>query len=438
MIYQCLLVLVIADGISTRLCIADELPAGVANTQNPADISLTPQQSLEKITVPAGFNVTLFAGEPDLRRPIAFDFDDRGRLWVVENYAHPVWDKDNQSDRVLIFQDTDNDGTFDTRKVFWDKGRYLSAIAVGHGGVWLGNTPELIFIADKDGDDVPDGPAVTVLDGFQISSNNVLNNFHWGPDGMLYGAIGLSEKSKIGKPGSNDKQRTVISRGLWRMDPITHDFEVIADGMVNPWGADFNQYGDLFTTNTVIAHLWHIVPGMYCQRRATEGDYQYVYERVQSNANHLHWGGGAWTSSRESTDLHSVAGGGHAHCGAMVYLGDNWPAKYRGALFTNNLHGNRVNSDVLVPHDSTYVAEHADDFLFGNDPWFRGLTIKYGPDGTVFVSDWHDFGECHDSDGSHRSSGRIYRISYGTPKTFQGDLRKMTNLELGELHSATN
>lgn len=438
MIYQCLLVLVIADGISTRLCIADELPAGVTNTQNPADISLTPQQSLEKITVPAGFNVTLFAGEPDLRRPIAFDFDDRGRLWVVENYAHPVWDKDNQSDRVLIFQDTDNDGTFDTRKVFWDKGRYLSAIAVGHGGVWLGNTPELIFIADKDGDDVPDGPAVTVLDGFQISSNNVLNNFHWGPDGMLYGAIGLSEKSKIGKPGSNDKQRIVISRGLWRMDPITHDFEVIADGMVNPWGADFNQYGDLFTTNTVIAHLWHIVPGMYCQRRATEGDYQYVYERVQSNANHLHWGGGAWTSSRESTDLHSVAGGGHAHCGAMIYLGDNWPAKYRGALFTNNLHGNRVNSDVLVPHDSTYVAEHADDFLFGNDPWFRGLTIKYGPDGTVFVSDWHDFGECHDSDGSHRSSGRIYRISYGTPKTFQGDLRKMTNLELGELHSATN
>jgi putative membrane-bound dehydrogenase-like protein len=437
-VYQCLLALIIANGLLTRVCVAEELPAGVTNTQNPADISLTPQQSLGKITVPAGFNVTLFAGEPDLRRPIAFDFDDRGRLWVVENYAHPVWDKDNQSDRVLIFEDTDNDGTFDTRKVFWDKGRYLSAIAVGHGGVWLGNTPELIFIADRNADDVPDGPPVTVLDGFQVSSNNVLNNFHWGPDGWLYGAIGLSQKSKIGKPQSDDKQRTVITRGLWRMDPISHEFEVIADGMVNPWGADFNQYGDLFTTNTVIGHLWHIVPGMYCQRRATEGDYQYAYERIQSNANHLHWGGGAWTSSRESTELHSVAGGGHAHCGAMVYLGDNWPTKYHGALFTNNLHGNRVNSDVLVPHDSTYVAEHADDFLFGNDPWFRGLSIKYGPDGTVFVSDWHDFGECHDSDGSHRSSGRIYRISYGTPKAFQGDLLKMTNLELGELHVATN
>ena len=185
-IYQWLLVLVIAYGLIPCFCVADELPVGVANTQNPADISLTPQQSLEKITVPAGFNVTLFAGEPDLRRPIAFDFDDRGRLWVVENYAHPVWDKDNQSDRILIFEDTDNDGTFDTRKVFWDKGRYLSAIAVGYGGVWVGNTPELTFIADKDGDDVPDGPPVAVLDGFQISSNNVFNNFHWGPDGWLY------------------------------------------------------------------------------------------------------------------------------------------------------------------------------------------------------------------------------------------------------------
>ena len=115
MLCRYLLVLVIAHELSIRLCVGDELPVGVTNTQNPADISLTPQQSLQKITVPQGFNVTLFAGEPDLRRPIAFDFDDRGRLWVVENYAHPVWDKDNQSDRVLIFEDTDNDGTFDTR-----------------------------------------------------------------------------------------------------------------------------------------------------------------------------------------------------------------------------------------------------------------------------------------------------------------------------------
>ena len=173
--------------------------------------------------------------------------------------------------------------------------------------------------------------------------------------------------------------------------------------MVNPWGADFNEYGDLITSNTVLAHLWHIVPGMYCERRASEQDNPYAYNRIQSITDHLHWGGGGWQASRAPTSgkgnsrksgnnkqpsrqdtedpdshyhTHSVAGGGHAHCGAMIYLGDNWPQQYRGTFFTNNLHGNRVNNDVLVPAKSTYVGIHGEDFLFGNDPWFRGMSIK--------------------------------------------------------------
>ena len=412
----------------------DDLPPGVVNTQNPKDISLSPAESLKRITVPDGFRVTLFAGEPDLRRPIAFDFDDRGRLWVVENYSHPVWKADGGSDRILILEDSNHDGQFDQRKVFWDKGRYLTGIAVGYGGVWIANTPELAFIPDRDGDDVPDSEPIAMLDGFQKSTNNVLNNFHWGPDGWLYGAIGLSTASLVGEPGTPKAERTRITRGIWRYHPIHHDFEVVADGMVNPWGADFNEYGDLFTANTVIAHLWHIVPGMYCQRRAAEGDNPYAYGRIQSIANHWHWGGGVWQSSRKNEEHHSAAGGGHAHCGGMIYLGDNWPKKYRGTFFTNNLHGNRVNNDRLVPKNSTYVGVHADDLLFGNDPWFRGMSIKYGADGGVYISDWHDIGECHDTDGSHRSSGRIFKVVYGQPEKRSVDLQRLTALELAEWH----
>jgi putative membrane-bound dehydrogenase-like protein len=416
----------------------DDLPRGVVNTQDPKDISLTPAESLKRITVPEGFHVTLFAGEPDLRRPIAFDFDDRGRLWVVENYSHPVWKADGGSDRILILEDTDHNGRFDKRTVFWDKGRYLTGIAIGHGGVWIANTPELSFIPDRDGDDTPDSEPIPMLDGFQISKNNVLNNFHWGPDGWLYGAIGLSTQSLVGAPGAPKAERVRITRGIWRFHPVDHKFESVAEGMVNPWGADFNEYGDLITANTVIAHLWHIVPGMYCQRRAAERDNPYAYGRIQSIANHLHWGGGVWQSSRKNDDHHSVAGGGHAHCGGMVYLGDNWPKKYRGTFFTNNLHGNRVNNDRLVPKNSSYVGVHADDFLFGNDPWFRGMSIKYGSDGGVYISDWHDIGECHDSDGSHRSSGRIYKVVYGKPEKPAIDLQRLTALELAELHLHSN
>jgi len=443
--------------LSIAVIAADDFPQGVSNSQNPADVSLSPQESLARITVPDGFNVTLFAGEPDIRRPIAFDFDDRGRLWVVENYSHPTWTKDNATDRIVILEDTDNDGKFDKRKLFYDTGRYLTGIALGHGGVWIANTPELSFIPDRNHDDVPDNNPEVMLDGFQISTNNVVNNFHWGPDGWLYGAIGLSSKSLVGKPGTPEDQRVPITRGIWRFHPVTHVFEKVAEGMVNPWGADFNAYGDLITANTVIAHLWHIVPGMYCERRANERGNPYAYGRIQTIANHLHWGGGGWQSSRapanqkapknkeeanhdhdDGYQQHSVAGGGHAHCGAMIYLGDNWPDDYRGAFFTNNLHGSRVNHDRLVPKRSTYVGEHAKDLLFGNDPWFRGMSIKYGPDGGVYVSDWHDFGECHDSDGSHRSSGRIYKFVFGTTAKPQTHLQDKSSFELADLHLHRN
>ena len=454
-----LAVLISAAMLDIPIC-ADDLPTGVANTQNPGDVSLTPQESLARITVPDGFRATLFAGEPDVRRPIAFDFDDRGRLWVVENYSHPHWNKDGASDRIVILADTDHDGTYDERKIFWDKGRYLTGLAIGHGGVWIANTPELSFIADRDHDDVPDAEPVVMLDGFQISTNNVLNNLHWGPDGWLYGAIGLSSTSLVGTPGAPKDQRTAITRGIWRFHPIDRVFEKVAEGMVNPWGADFNEFGDLLTSNTVLAHLWHIVPGMYCERRASEQDHPYAYGRIQSIANHLHWGGGQWQQSRnpssrkkggkaaqqqprdddhdEEYHQHSVAGGGHAHCGAMIYLGDNWPDKYRGTFFTNNLHGNRVNNDRLIPKRSTYVGAHSDDFLFGNDPWFRGMSIKYGSDGGVYISDWHDYGECHDSDGSHRTSGRIYKVVHGKPEAHSFDLQTKSNLELVRLHRHSN
>jgi putative membrane-bound dehydrogenase-like protein len=418
--------------------VADDLPPGIEDTQNPADVSLSPSESLARIQVPDGFHVTLFAGEPAVRRPIAFDFDDRGRLWVIENYSHPNWDEGESPDRVVILEDTNYDGRFDRKKVFWDKGRYLTGIAYGHGGIWIANTPELSFIPDRDGDDVPDTEPVVKLDGFQIAKNNAVNNLHWGPDGWLYGAIGSSTASSVGKPGANPDDRTPITRGMWRYHPARETFEVIALGMVNPWGADFNEFGDLITTNTVIAHLWHIVPGMYCQRRPSEIDNPYAYVRIQSIADHLHWGGGQWQSSRVTDEHHSVAGGGHAHCGGMIYLGDNWPDQYRGKWFTGNLHGNRINSDRLVPKGSSYVGLHESDFLFANDPWFRSMSQKYGPDGGVFVSDWHDYGECHDTDGSHRSSGRIYKVVYGRPGKRQVNLLRASDAELVQLHTHRN
>lgn len=411
------------------------LPPGVRNDQDVRDKTISPQESLKRIQVPEGFEVTLFAGEPDLSQPIAFTFDDRGRLWVVQNFSHPHFKQVGQ-DRILIFEDQDGDGQFDSRKVFWDKGEYVTGIQFGHGGVWICNSPRLQFIPDRDGDDVPDGEAITILDGWNIQGkNNVFNNLNWGPDGWLYGCIGQNGKSLVGSPGANESERVFMSRGIWRYHPIQHKFEVVARGAVNPWGLDFDDHGEGFFTNCVLPHAWHLIPGAFYQRRSNETDFPDIYGRIPPIADHLHWAGGHWTSSRsgkgvEGKGTHSNHGGGHAHTGCMIYMGGNWPDKYRGTLFVGNIHGNRINNDVLSRSGSSYLASHGEDFLMGNHPWFRSLSQKYGHDGAVYISDWHDYGECHDHDGTHRTSGRIYKVSYGELKPVTVDLKKCTSMEL--------
>ena len=415
------------------------LPEGVSNSQDPRDQPLSPDESLARMCLPEGFQVTLFAAEPDVAQPIAFDFDDRGRLWVVECYSHPHWQPTGK-DRVVILEDTDHDGRFDQRRVFWDEGNYLSGIAVGHGGVYLCNTPQLIFIPDRDQDDQPDVPPAVLLDGWcRTNPSNVINNLNFGPDGWLYGCIGQNDESAVGAPGTPAEERQQISRGIWRDHPYDHQFEVVCLGAVNPWGLDFNEMGEGFFTNCVLAHLWHLVPGAYYERRAGEQDNPFVYQRMGPSCDHRHWAEGNWTNSRGGHGDHGSAGGGHAHTGAMIYLGDNWPARYRDTFFTGNLHGNRINNDQLLRSGSGYVGRHDEDFLLGRNPWFRCLTQKYGPDGGVFISDWHDVGECHDNDGSHRSSGRLFKIVYRSPEPpAQRDLGKLTDLELVALQSHPN
>lgn len=422
--------------------VADDLtlPAGVKNSQDPNDVPLSPQAALKRIKVPDGFNVTLFAGEPHVRQPIAFDFDDRGRLWVVECYSYRTW-KATGKDRILIFEDTDNDGQFDNRKVFWDKGNYLTGLALGFGGVWICNSPNFAFIPDRDGDDVPDSEPVELLDGWSTKGvHNVPNGLTWGPDGWLYGCNGITAPSKVGKPGTPENQRVDISCGIWRYHPSRHFFEVVAHGTTNPWGLDFDQYGQAFFTNCVIDHLWHLVPGAHYKRMFGEDYNPHIYQLMSACSDHLHWAGKEWTKARGG-EVHDELGGGHAHCGAMIYLADNWPAKYRGRVFTCNIHGNRVNQDILRRNGAGYTGTHAPDFLDANDPWFRGVELKYGPDGGVYITDWTDLGECHDTDGVHRDSGRIYKVVYGEPTTapsWPRDLTRLTDRELVNLLNHSN
>jgi putative membrane-bound dehydrogenase-like protein len=414
------------------------------------DGPLPPKLAAAKMTLPEGFRATLFAGEPDVKQPIAFTFDDRGRLWVAECYSYPKWLSDPKAgkDRILIFEDTDGDGKFDKRTVFHDKLANVSGIQFGFGGVWVCSTPNLLFIPDKNGDDVPDGPPQVVLDGWDLKAqHNVFNSLTWGPDGWLYGCNGILSHSKVGVPGTPADQRVAMDCGVWRYHPTKKKYEAVAHGTTNPWGLDFDEHGEMFITNCVIEHMFHVVPGGHYKRMFGNDINPNSYALMPSICDHIHWGGGNWTDSRSPTAstakpdayrAHSEAGGGHAHSGCMIYLGDNFPDRYRGGAFMCNIHGNRINHDVLERNGSTYVARHGKDFMLANDPWFRGLALQYGPDGGVYVIDWTDTGECHNYKVADKTNGRIYKITYGTPKAWKGDLAKLNDADLARLQEHKN
>ncbi len=393
-----------------------------------------------KMTVPEGFHVSLVAGEPDVVQPISFTFDDRGRMWVCECLSYPKW-AEKGSDRITIFE-KDKEGNFHKKKVFWDQGNYLTGIQLGFGGVWVCCAPNIYFIpTDFNGDDPkPTGEPQVVLNGWSTTGkHNVVNGLTWGPDGWLWGCNGITAPSNVGQPGCEEKDRTKISCGVWRYHPTRKEFEVVAHGTTNPWGLDFDDYGQAFITNCVIGHLFHVVPGGHYQRMFGADYNPYVYDYIKVCSDHLHWGGGAWTSSRSGQGVHSEAGGGHAHSGAMILLSDSWPDTYRNSIFMCNIHGNRVNNDTLERKGSGYVAHHAKDFLMANDPWFRGIVVQQGPDGAAYIADWSDTGECHNYDRVDRGTGRIYRVGFGPEKKGKAfDLSKLDEGMLIELQYEPN
>lgn len=386
------------------------------NSEKEAGEPLDALAALGKMKLPEGFTATVFAAEPEVMNPIAAATDALGRVWVAENFTYAergVRFDMKLNDRVIVLEDRDGDGVSDRRTVFADNLKILTGITVGRGGVWLMAPPQLLFIPDTDGDLIPDGPAQVKLDGFRTSLenyHNFANGLSFGPDGWLYGRCGASGPGEMGLPGSTDEQRIPIRGGMWRYHPERRVVEALVQGTTNPWGNDWNEYGDLFFINTVNGHFWQCIPGAHFVRPHTLDQNPHSYELIDMHADHWHFDTGkSWTASRNGAA--NDFGGGHAHIGMMIYQENVWPKEYRGKVMTVNMHGRRVNVESLKRHGSGYVASHEPDILLSDDVWFRGMELLPLPDGNVLLVDWSDIGECHEHSGVHRTSGRIYKIT---------------------------
>ncbi len=408
---------------------------GVAEAQdslrhNSGQPYLSPEETVKRFTLADGFEAKVFAAEPELINPIAMCFDERGRVWAIESFEYPKGTPPGQKpkDRIKIYEDTDGDHRADKITLFADGFNLATGIAVGHGGVFVGAAPDLLFVPiDKSGDK-PAGPPQVLLSGFgRHDTHELLNTFTWGPDGWLYGCHGVFTYSKVKRVAGvesaspqpdADEPAIDMNAAVWRYHPRTRKFEIFAEGTSNPWGIDFDNRGNMFLTCCVIPHLFHIIPGGRYIRQAGQNRNPYDFGQLKEISDHRHHEESGW-----------------AHAGCVVLDTELWPEELRGSVIFGSIHGNSIKRDVLKPNGSTFIASHAPDFLKSGDKNFRPVYQAIGPDGSIYITDWHDQWPCHQTppDAWDKERGRIYKIvRKGARPAPPSDMGKLSAEQLAE------
>ena len=407
---------VLAFFATSTLAQQDFIPRAQDKPPGPA---LSPGDALKRMTVPDGFTVELVASEPNIVNPVSMAFDEKGRVWVTESLEYPRKDAGKGRDRVKVLEDTDGDGRADKFTVFADGLNIPSGVAVGHGGVWVANSPDILFYPDADRDGTADGPPQVVVSGFGRDDTHELpNSLTWGPDGWLYGWNGVFNQSRIDYRG----KKYEFTCAIWRIHPKTRDFEVWCEGTSNPWGLAFNENGDAFASACVIDHFWHLTESGYYHRQG--GPYPPFTWKLESIVDFNHQKA--------------------AYCGVTYFDSAAFPEKYRGKFYMGNIHGNCINVDSVVKSGATYRAVNQTDFLSAHDAWFMPVVQKTGPDGSLYILDWYDQYHCYqdanrDPAGVDRLKGRLYRVRYQeTLRRANFDLGKCTDEELIALLGSAN
>lgn len=413
--------------------------------EKPPGPPVTAEEAVKRMTVPEGFSVEIVANEPDVVNPVGMFIDEKGRFWITESLEYPRREPGPGRDRVKVLEDTDGDGKVDKTTVFAEGLNIPSGIAVGHGGVWVANSPDILFMQDTDGDLKADKIEKVVTGFGRTDTHELPNSLTWGPDGWLYGLNGVFNYSDVKYAAENPNYDPKhpgwsFTCALFRIHPRTREFQIFAEGTSNPWGIAINGDGEFFISACVIDHLWHIVETAYYIRQG--GPYPPNTWPMRSIVNYTHQKA--------------------AYCGITWFDSPAYPEEYRNVLYFGNIHGGCINADIADPSGSTYkgrphpgfpaqqgafeneavakIGEGRDaklaDFLTANDAWFMPVVQKVGPDGCLYILDWYDRYHCYqdanaDPEGIEREMGRLYRVVYkGHKNTKAADLSQKSDDEL--------
>jgi putative heme-binding domain-containing protein len=412
---------------------------------------LSPSEALRQFQVADDLEVELVLSEPEISQPVFLNFDERGRMWVVEFRQYPqpaglrvvsrddfwraVYDRVPEApprhvrgaDRITIHEDTDGDGTFDRHKTFLEGLNIVTAVERGRGGVWVLHPPYLLFYPDADGDDTPDADPTVHLAGFGIEdTHSVANSLRWGPDGWLYGAQGSTVTGHMLRPGlDREPFLHTLGQGIWRYHPESRRFEFFAEGGGNTFGVEIDAKGRIFSGhNGGDTRGFHYVQGGYLRKGFEKHgplSNPYAFGFFEPIAHH-----------KTERFTHNF----------VICEGGALPAEYTGRLLgIEPLQGRVVLSDI-APEGSTFRTRDRSRPLTSRDPWFRPVDIKAGPDGAIYLCDWYDNQIAHyrAADGAmEKALGRIYRLkSKGAAPARAFDLGKLTSPELSEVLRSEN
>ena len=374
----------------------------------------SPDDAVKRMKVADGLQVSLVACEPMIRQPVTMSFDDQGRIWAIQylQYPNPAglkavkvdeflrtkYDKlpeppprgPKGEDRITILSDPDEHGRYRKAKDFVGGLNLASGMCLGHGGVFVAQSPYLLFYPDRNGDDVPDGDPEVLLTGFGMEDAHAFpNSLQWGPDGWLYGAQGSTVSANI--------RGIEFQQGIWRYHPLTKEFELFAEGGGNTWGVDFDRHGNLIAgTNFGGVAMLHQVQGGYYVKNfgkhgALHNPHTYGY------FDHVPCQGFQ---------------GGHVTCGGIIYEGGALPERFQHAYLAANLLSNKLYWYNLDPKGSSFTSRLGGELLAANDTWFRPVDCLTGPEGALYVADWYDKRATHldPIDNWDRTNGRIYKI----------------------------
>ncbi|HEY1066965.1 MAG TPA: PVC-type heme-binding CxxCH protein, partial [Pirellulales bacterium] len=322
----------------------------------------SPDPELERATfeVCDGFEVSLYAADPLLAKPIQINFDAAGRMWVASSSVYPqIKPGQEATDKVIVLEDSDHDGKADKTTVFADGLLIPTGVEPGFGGAFVANSTELVHFEDTNDDGKADKKRV-VLSGFGTEdTHHIIHTFRWGPDGAMYFNQSIYIHSHVETPWG---VRRLGGGGIWRWRPDDLRMDILCKGMVNSWGHDFDDFGQSWATDGAGFQGIHWI---------TPGATYFAFPNTK----------------REAAGLHM----GHPkYCGLEIVGGSHLPADWQGDLITNDFRAHRVCRFKVADEGAGFTATQMPDVIRSNHVAFRPIDVKLGPDGAIYIADWYN------------------------------------------------